>query len=364
MIVVLCSYMNIENKKFPPFLFDQVPVVHLRYLLMSHHCTRNMSRYSDFLNYNDAVRTYKEEEPLLGEHAVKHCLKICGFLETEVNCILDVVGKFKTMDEFINKGHQDFIDLRDLIMFKQGGGWLISPERIRNLLALANWVTNMGLQGGIKAIDARYFTKITLEERRRILDAKEGYATATMENVVDTKVTPPPPPPPPKFDRENWMAWELDFYNYLSGIKSNAGMPLSSILDDVLRKAKDTRVVKFFDRGGRQHWPLLSYYQDVAKLQDILEEAVSGTFAQYKIKHYKEGDIINGLESFEKLRGWGSPDGQALEAACMADSKKRRLKMLSEKKERDEERMKHILAKRKKNMEDSREEEEKKPPAK
>jgi hypothetical protein len=269
--------------------------------------SENNHRPSDVMHCyleSQAQLGYLEQQPKVRDEAVRHCMRICGFSDKEIKSIWRV-RMFDDMDDFTNKNHKDFHDLSEQIMKHKGGGWLIGEERIQNLLAVVDWATDMRLLGGIASIDGRYFTKATLEEKRRKFDEAKGPPPK-----FGTKLSPP------KLDVEEWMYWEQMFYSYLAGVKNIIGWPLCWMLDPILDGSGDTLICRFeYCRKNPRKWPEELYKEDNEKLHAILEYAVAGTPGQYKIG---EDDKKDGFDSYKKLRGWGRPSEKKRDATFLA----------------------------------------------
>jgi hypothetical protein len=230
-----------------------------------------------------------EEEPLVGMDAVNYVLEICGFA-TAAHRVSVINEGFTDVTDFGMMTASNFANMASRIsrMRPALGGFRFGEVQVRNLEALAYWVRDLQRQS--LPIVARDFT---IEERNQ---CRERVDTEKFEvSQADSSKTPLPP----KFETTDWVAWEIVFINYLSGIYGVTNVPLNY----VIRKPQpEGHVFLTSTEKLVSSAPLTGYaYQsDTQNVYRILKSLTVGTDAWEWIKRYdanKDGHL-----AFDALR--------------------------------------------------------------
>jgi hypothetical protein len=128
----------------------------------------------------------------------------------------------------------------------QAGGFHFGEMHVHNLEALAYWVHDKQCL----EIVARDFTIAVHDECRSMVDTEK----TEVKHAESLKA-----PMPAKFEVSNWVAWEIVFTNYLSGLYGVTNVPLNYIIQKETPEGHtyitDTRrLVSTAPLEGRAFW--------------------------------------------------------------------------------------------------------------
>jgi hypothetical protein len=161
-----------------------------------------------------------EVEPLQGIAAVDHVLNICGFVTPNTRASVRNEG-FALVSDFGMMKASNFsaMSARITKMKPAEGGFRFGEVHIRNLEALAFWVRDK--QRRNELIVAEEFTVEERDRCRSLVDTER----IEIDQAEASKAASPV-----KFEVANWVAWEIVFTNYLSGIYGVSGVPLHYVI--------------------------------------------------------------------------------------------------------------------------------------
>jgi hypothetical protein len=228
-------------------------------------------------------------EPLEGIAAVDHVLNICRFVTPNTRASVWNEG-FALVSDFGMMKASNFsaMSARITKMKPAQGGFRFGEVQIRNLEALAFWVRDK--QRRNEAIVAEEFTVEERDRCRSLVDTER----IEIDQAEASKAASPV-----KFEVANWVAWEIVFTNYLSGIYGVSGIPLHYVIRKPLQPGHvcitDSEKLVASAPLTRQF-----YTSDTQRVYQILKGLTVGTDAWEWIKTYDANQ--DGRLAFQALR--------------------------------------------------------------